>query len=862
VAGKSLGRSATAARRALAADPARQIVATSVDLQDWVVPTVYEATPLVLLAPSGRSAPLIHIKQASDEHGGAVEVGMPRAPDVGFFGRDETLLGLDRAFDTHQVVLLHAYAGSGKSTTASEFARWYQATGGLNHPHQPGRDPGPVLWTSFEHHTSLEQVLNTVGDTFADALDARGNPWQALTDPQRRREVVLQVLEQQPVLWVWDNVEPVAGFPASTPSVWSQDEQDELAEFLRDLASRTRCKVVLTSRRDEHVWLGDLATRVELPPMPMRERLQLTAAIIARRAGDTPRDLDWRPLLRYTAGNPLTITVVVGLALREHLATSKEIEGFVARVRSGEVALEGEGDADLGRTRSLAASLDYGFTHAFTDTERAQLAVLHLFRDTVYVGALCFMGNPAQDDGVVPTLAGLNQEAGTSLLDRAVEVGLLTTLGGGHYGIHPALPWYFTIQFALHHGSHDSPSARACARAYIRSIDYIGDYYHREAEAGSAIAVPVLALEEANLLHALDLARHRHLHDDAVGCMQGLQVLYEHTGRAGEWASLVDQVAPDYIDPDTDRPLPGREDQYSIIAGYRVRQASQRRDWPTANRLHQAIISWHRDQAKTDLAKPRNRLDVQGRELILDLAVSLHLLGRTLIDQADPACLPPLQEAFDLSQRIEDGAGEAKIASTIGNAYLLVPGLRDLDKAEHWHQRSLDLTPQHDLLNQSVSLAQLASVANERFLAGQAAGASEAVLGEYLDAAATGYYNALDLTPADNPEHLTVCHHQLGNLYGTVANLYGTSGKFAKALYHFQQAIRYQEVRGDTFGAGQTRYNIAILHAYADRHADALRYAKAALDNFTRVGPGAADQAALAQALISQLKGLTGQPTL
>jgi len=40
-------------------------------------------------------------------------------------------------------VLLHAYAGSGKTATAAEFARWYATTGGIR---------GPVLFTSFEQH--------------------------------------------------------------------------------------------------------------------------------------------------------------------------------------------------------------------------------------------------------------------------------------------------------------------------------------------------------------------------------------------------------------------------------------------------------------------------------------------------------------------------------------------------------------------------------------------------------------------------------------------------------------------------------------------------------------------------------------
>ena len=50
LAGKSLGQAATAARRALAADPTRQIGPVPVALQDWAVPVIYEAAPLTLLA--------------------------------------------------------------------------------------------------------------------------------------------------------------------------------------------------------------------------------------------------------------------------------------------------------------------------------------------------------------------------------------------------------------------------------------------------------------------------------------------------------------------------------------------------------------------------------------------------------------------------------------------------------------------------------------------------------------------------------------------------------------------------------------------------------------------------------------------
>ena len=83
-----------------------------------------------------------------------LERGLPAGPDAGFFGRDETLLALDRAFDSDRVVLLHAWAGAGKTSTVLEFARWYALTGGT----------AGVLFTSFEHHLTLARLLDQVGE--------------------------------------------------------------------------------------------------------------------------------------------------------------------------------------------------------------------------------------------------------------------------------------------------------------------------------------------------------------------------------------------------------------------------------------------------------------------------------------------------------------------------------------------------------------------------------------------------------------------------------------------------------------------------------------------------------------------------
>src|SRR5205085_1725070 len=118
------------------------------------------------------------------------------------------------------------------------------------------------------------------------------------------------------------------GFPEGTPSAWSEVEQRELANFLRE-ARETKAKFLLTSRRDERGWLGDLPARVVVPRMPMQERVQLARALAEKHGRGLGEVEDWRPLMEFTDGNPLTLTVVVGHALREGVKTKEQVAALV-----------------------------------------------------------------------------------------------------------------------------------------------------------------------------------------------------------------------------------------------------------------------------------------------------------------------------------------------------------------------------------------------------------------------------------------------------------------------------------------------------------------------------------------------------
>lgn len=841
LAGRSLGGAVSVGRRQLAAQPNRSIAFDPRPLQDWSVPVVYETEPVTLLhaAPDAtRGAVRITVGRPDAGLADVGAAGLPPGPEVGFFGRDETLLALDRAFDTHRIVLLHAYAGSGKTSTAVEFAHWYAATGGLTDPASGAS--GPVLFSSLEHHTPLVALLNQLGAAFDPALRASGFQWLSLSDAERR-ELALRVLAQVPVLWIWDNVEPIAGFPAGTPSAWTADEQRELSGFLQAV-SRTRARVLLTSRRDERGWLGGLPTRVRLPSMPMRERIQFTQELASRHGHRITDVADWRPLLRYSDGNPLTITVVVGQSLRAGYTTKAQIEEFVARLRAGEAGLD-DADEVQGRSRSLAASLTYGLTAAFTEPERAQLAVLSVFQDTIHVNALAIMGHES-NPSMVPALAGLTPEAGLGLLGRAAEVGLLTDLGGGYYAIHPALPWFFR---RLNAAEGDPEAAGRVQAAYTTAIAELGRVYWRWYNEGRAEVMVVLRVEEANLLHARSLARAAGRWSDVLGCMQGLRNLYGQTGRYTEWARLVDELVPDLVDPDTGGPRPGLAEEWGLLLHYRVEIAKSSRDWTAALRLQQASVEHGRREAATALATTPDRRTSTDRYRIRALSVDEEVLGTILLEQRDPGCVTHYERAADLLRAIDDRPGEGVAAFNLGNAYVDISSLRDLDRAEHWYRRSLDLADEHDRLGRARTVGQLGGLAYLRFLDARAAGQLEPVLLKHLNAAAAAYRDALNLLPSDANPDLAAIHHQLGLIYAD-------AGKDETALTHYQQSIRLEEAAGNRYGAGQTRYTVAVLFHRAGRNGEALLYARAALADFVSYPAGAASVIEQVQRLIARLE--------
>jgi tetratricopeptide (TPR) repeat protein len=308
----------------------------------------------------------------------------------------------------------------------------------------------------------------------------------------------------------------------------------------------------------------------------------------------------------------------------------------------------------------------------------------------------------------------------------------------------------------------------------------------------------------------------------------------------------VDDVVPDFVDPASDGPLAGREEQWSLVTEYRVRLAMDERNWAEAERLLRVRVDWDRQRAQPALTAAPDRRDAKQRHAIDMLGTSLQLLAYIQREQGSPTCAATFRQALDLANAIGDSVGQAIYAFNLGHVYLMIVDLRNLDEAERWYRKSLDLRAADDGLGRGNCVSQLGLVAFQRFKDARTTKRPVEELARHLAEAARLYEQALDMTPATAVTERGVAHSQLGNIHSDAGNI-------DRSLHHYQQGVRHCEQAGDIFGAGQTRHNVALALRNAGRLSDARAYAEAALANYRTFGDRAADDIQRTERLIAAI---------
>ncbi|NUT47404.1 MAG: tetratricopeptide repeat protein [Saccharothrix sp.] len=801
-AGDSVARAVREGRARMAQRPERPSPKGWLPLEDWAIPVHYLRRDVRF--PELRRVPGVRGGLALDEALDRVRDG-DGEPDVRdrwaatgeFVGRDGLFHTLEVAARTGRVVVLHGTGGTGKTELAKAFGRWWRDTRAV-------RRPEWVIWHSFEPGVAsfgLDGVLATIG------LALFGTEFARLERPQRL-DAVLAALGQQRILVVWDNFESVATMPDPTAATPALDPaaREELRDFLRRVDAGGSSVVLVTSRTPEE-WLGEVR-RVHVGGLGHEEAVQYANQLLAPYPSAAPRRAQraFAELLHWLDGHPLSMRVILP-HLSDHDA-SEILDGL----RGTGALPRGHG---TGRTGSLTESINYSLAHLDSDTRHA-LHVVSLFHGVVDADVLSLSASTAD---APPALRGRDNRGWAAVLDRAADVGLLTSLGMGMYAIHPALPSHLAAHWRASDPDRYADQRAATELALLQAHAIFAQWLLEQTQAGDAgMAFTVLGLQRRTLGHFLGYALNGEKWDEAQAIAQPLDSYLGVAGLTEEARAWADKVR--HLLEDSSGTPPALDTSaghlWLFLVGAQANRHLQAGNLDAAHTTYTDIAAaldphpdteWKRRATAVTyhqlgmVAELRGRLDEAERRYRQSLGIveelgdrpgmarDYHHLGIVAqehgrLDEAERW----YRQSLGIMEELGDRPGMARSYHQRGN----VAQLRgQLDDAEHWYEQSLTIEEElGDRPGMATSYHQHGILAQLR---GQ------------LDHAEHWYEQSLTIEEElGNRPAMATSYHQLG----IVAQ---ERGRLDDAEHWYEQSLTIEEELGDRPGMARSYAQAGLL---------------------------------------------------
>jgi tetratricopeptide (TPR) repeat protein len=648
-----------------------------------------------------------------------------------------------------------------------------------------------MFFMSFEHGATLSNVVNQVGrEVWGDKF----SQYRA----EQQQQAVLKYLKTQPSLLIWDNFEPVAGFPAGNEPLLNASERDSLQRFLKDLRGG-KSWVLITSRREER-WLDCGYRLVDLRGLREQDVEELAAKILQTAGVDRAKlSPEYLELLKLLGGHPFSLRVVL-----PHLKTQTPKQ-LIEALRQGLDNLEKK--TEEGRDKSLTTSLDYSFAK-LSERTRRHLPFLALFAERVNAKLLHFFSEGLGADDSLGSKQVYHAVFGENLqkqdwliiLNEAVEAGILEHLDETIYKIHPALPWYLRQQLSVVHRPRELIQLEKTLL-----ILYVGlaDGYRKKLISNAEFAMLVVRVEEPNLLQNLRLAQQNQSWSYAQVILQALGEMYWRIGRRAEFRSLRQRILGRIGIHLAEAKAKGQDafNFWMFLLGVDANEAAQIYNLQEARKIYQEILD--------ELVALNDSSVVNS-----SIASINHNLGNIskMLRQFDEA-IAFYQNALTIRENAGDFYGAAGDYNQIG---IIAQEQGQFEKAITFYKKALKIYENaNDFYKAASTYHNLGVVAHKQ---------------QHLDIAITYYNKSLKI------------HEQHGDFHQTAINcnqlgiLTQEQGQLDKALSYYQKALQIYEDSGDFYGAASQYQNLGRIAREQQQFDEAKAYYQKALQIYEDAG--------------------------
>ena len=453
-----------------------------VDLEDWILPVVYENQHLSLKPREFTT------QENKDYYEKQTQNYEPPKTAYGFVGRDLDVLEIEkRLLLKRNVLLIKGMAGSGKTSLLHHLGSWWQTTGFVDQVFYFGYDD--------KAHT-LQQIMMVIAKRLMNEVEYMSSFHQLSLDAQRKK--LAEILRANRRLLILDNLESITATNLAIPNTLTRDEQEKLHTFITDL-SEGKTLVLLGSRGGEE-WLssGTFESNVyDLPGLDPEATSTLTDLILERYGVTKYRqDKDLGRLLKLLDGYPLPMEVV--LANLSH-QTPAEI---LTALQKGDEGIDMRSEK---KTESILKCIDYSFGNISPETQDL-LACLAPFTSVININAIPAYIEKLREQ---TALSDLPFDRWQSVLQEAVNWGLLTP----HHevpifmSLQPIFPYFLRSRLNSPMQAEKKMAIETAFRQHYDDIGYAIGTLLQSKEAKEKQHGQVLArFEYENLFTALNLA--------------------------------------------------------------------------------------------------------------------------------------------------------------------------------------------------------------------------------------------------------------------------------------------------------------------------------------------------------------------